>query len=92
MRNKVFVKNLSFECADGDLIELFSQFGSVTSANVVKDSANGIRRGFGFVEMHTQQQAEAAIRGLKGREFGGRILDAALADTGKSPKNHGRRR
>lgn len=92
MQNKVFIRNLSFQCADGDLRDLFSQFGVVTSATVALDRDTGHNRGFGFVEMLNQQQAEAAIRGLKGREFGGRTLHIAMAEKGKSPKNNGRRR
>lgn len=92
MQNKVFVRNLSFECADSDLRDLFSQYGEVTSATVAMDRFTGEKKGFGFVEMLTQQQAEAAMRGLRGREFGGRTLHIAMAEKGKGHKNQGRRR
>ena len=80
MQNKLFVRNLSFNCADSDLVELFTQFGEVTSATVATDRDTGRGRGFGFVEMATQQQAEAAIRGLEGTEFGGRQIHVAMSE------------
>jgi cold-inducible RNA-binding protein len=80
MQNKLFVRNLSFNCADTELRELFTQFGEVTSATIAMDRDTGRGRGFGFVEMATQQQAEAAIRGLEGSEFGGRTLHVAVSE------------
>lgn len=80
MQNKLFVRNLSFKCADTDLKELFTEFGEVTSVIIPTDRDTGRARGFGFVEMATQQQAEAAIHGLEGREFGGRTLHVAMSE------------
>jgi len=80
MQNKLFVRNLSFHCADEELSDLFAEFGEVTSARIATDRDTGRGRGFGFVEMATQQQAEAAIRGLEGREFGGRTIHVAMSE------------
>jgi RNA recognition motif-containing protein len=87
MQNKLFVRNLSFSCADGDLGDLFTQYGEVTSAKVVMDRETGRARGFGFVEMATQQQAEAAIRGLQGSEFGGRQIQVAMSEPREKRSN-----
>jgi cold-inducible RNA-binding protein len=78
--NKLFVRNLSFTCADAELRELFTQFGEVTSVKIATDRDTGKPRGFGFVEMGTQQQAEAAIRALEGTEFGGRTLYVSMSE------------
>jgi RNA recognition motif-containing protein len=80
MQNKLFVRNLSFSCDDTDLGELFTQFGDVTSAKIAVDRDSGRGRGFGFVEMSTQKQAEDAIRGLDSREFGGRVIHVAMSE------------
>jgi cold-inducible RNA-binding protein len=87
MQNKLFVRNLSFGCADGDLKELFTQYGEVISAKVVVDRDTGRGRGFGFVEMSQQQEAEAAIRGLEGTEFGGRTIYVAMSEPREKRSN-----
>ena len=92
MQNKLFVRNLAFQCADSDLRELFTQFGEVTSVQIATDRDTGRARGFAFVEMATQQQAEAAIRGLEGREFGGRTLHVAISEPREKRPNHGGKR
>jgi RNA recognition motif-containing protein len=80
MQNKLFVRNLSFSCEDRELGQLFTEFGEVTSAKIAVDRDTGRGRGFGFVEMSTQQQAEDAIRGLNGRELGGRAIQVAMSE------------
>jgi RNA recognition motif-containing protein len=80
MQNKLFVRNLSFNCEDRELGQLFTEFGEVTSAKVALDRDTGRGRGFGFVEMSTQQQAQDAIRGLNGRELGGRAIQVAISE------------
>ncbi len=80
MQNKLFVRNLSFACGDSELGELFTQFGEVTSAKIAVDRDSGRGRGFGFVEMSTQKQAEDAIRGLDSSEFGGRVIQVAMSE------------
>jgi len=92
MQNKLFVRNLAFNCADTDLRGLFAQFGEVTSVQIATDRDTGRARGFAFVEMSTQQQAEAAIRGLEGREFAGRMLHVAISEPREKRSNNGGKR
>ena len=74
MSNNLYVGNLSFSCTADDLRELFSQHGNVSSAQVVSDRETGRSRGFGFVEMATDEEAQAAVAACHGQEFGGRAL------------------
>jgi RNA recognition motif-containing protein len=74
MAIKLYVGNLSFQTSSEDLRELFAQAGTVESANVVEDRDTGRSRGFGFVEMATKEEAEAAIAQFNGKELGGRAL------------------
>ncbi len=70
----IYVGNLSFEVADEDLRQAFAEFGQVDSATVVMDKFSGRSRGFGFVEMPTNDEAKAAISGLDGVDLKGRNL------------------
>ena len=72
---KLYVGNLSFDTNNQDLIELFEQSGTVQSANVVEDRETGRSRGFGFVEMSSKEEGEAAIAALHGKEVNGRELN-----------------
>ena len=74
MSMKLYVGNLSFQTSSEDLQELFAQAGTVESASVVEDRDTGRSRGFGFVEMATKEEGEAAIAQLNGKEVGGRAL------------------
>jgi RNA recognition motif-containing protein len=71
---KLYVGNLSFNTTNQDLNELFGTVGTVSSANVVEDRETGRSRGFGFVEMGSQEEGEAAISQLNGKELDGRNL------------------
>ena len=71
---KIFVGNFSFSLSEGDLRSMFEPFGAVDSATVVMDRATGRSRGFGFVEMPNNEEAEKAIAALNGKESGGRQL------------------
>jgi len=71
----IYVGNLSSDVTEDELREQFQAFGGVTSVNIIKDKYSGQSRGFGFVEMPTKAEAEAAIAGLKGKTLKDRTLD-----------------
>lgn len=73
MNKNIYVGNLSWECNDQDLRNLFADFGEVSSARVIEDRETGRSRGFGFVEMEAAGAAQA-IESLNGSEFQGRNL------------------
>ena len=74
MAKKLYVGNLSYGMTDNDLQNLFEPHGTVQSAQVIKDRDTGRSKGFGFVEMDSDQQAQAAILALNGHEANGRTL------------------
>ena len=74
MGKKLYCGNLSFNVTSSDLDQLFAQFGTVQSAEVINDRDTGRSKGFGFVEMSTDQEAQAAIAGVNGTEHQGRTL------------------
>lgn len=74
MGNKLYVGNLPYQVRDNDLEQAFGQFGSVTSAKVMMERDTGRSKGFGFVEMGSDDEAQAAVNGLNGQPLGGRNL------------------
>ena len=74
MGKKLYVGNLGYDVNDDDLTQLFGQHGTVDSASVIMDRASGRSKGFGFVEMSSNDEANAAIAALNGREHSGREL------------------
>ena len=74
MAKKLYVGNLSYNTTEDGLRNLFSGFGSVASAKIITDRDNGNSKGFGFIEMSSDDEANAAIAGTNGREFDGRQL------------------
>jgi RNA recognition motif-containing protein len=74
MAKKLYVGNLGYGITDSDLAKLFEPFGTVESAQVIMDRDTGRSKGFGFVDMKTDQEAQAAIAGLSGKEVEGRAL------------------
>lgn len=74
MSTKLYVGNLAFQTTNQELQQLFGQAGTVQSANVVEDRDTGRSRGFGFVEMSSEEEATSAIEQLNGKELGGRAL------------------
>ncbi len=74
MGNKLYVGNLAFSMQDDSLNQQFAAFGSVNSAKVMMDRDTGRSKGFGFVEMSSEAEAQAAIRGLNGKSVEGRSL------------------
>jgi RNA recognition motif-containing protein len=71
---KLYVGNLTYQVSDADLEQLFSEFGTVQSAQVIQDRDTGRSKGFGFVEMGSDAEAQAAIQGLNDQEHNGRRL------------------
>ena len=74
MGNKLYVGNLPYGVRDNDLEQAFGQFGAVTSARVMMERDTGRSKGFGFVEMGSEAEAQAAIQGMNGQPLGGRSL------------------
>ncbi|GAB2462983.1 hypothetical protein GCM10027082_13330 [Comamonas humi] len=74
MSNKLYVGNLSYSVRDADLEQQFSAFGTVQSAKVMMERDTGRSKGFGFVEMGSADEAQAAINGMNGQPMGGRNL------------------
>ncbi len=74
MGNKLYVGNLAYSVRDESLQEAFSQFGAVTSAKVMMDRDTGRSKGFGFVEMGSDAEAQAAINGMNGQQLDGRAI------------------
>ncbi len=74
MGKRLYVGNLGYKVTNSELETLFGAFGTVDSAQVVQDRESGRSKGFGFVEMGTDQEAQAAIQGLNGKDHEGRPL------------------
>jgi cold-inducible RNA-binding protein len=87
MGKKLYVGNLGFAVTDSDLSKMFEAHGTVESAQVIMDRDTGRSKGFGFVEMKTDQEAQAAIAALNGQDAGGRPLTVNEA----RPKTEGGR-
>jgi RNA recognition motif-containing protein len=83
--NKLYVGNLSYNIGDSDLQQLFAACGTVSSAKVITDRETGQSKGFGFVEMSSDQEATAAIAAVNGKEIDGRALTVSEA----RPKTEG---
>ena len=81
----IYVGNLSREVTEDELRQAFEAFGQVTSVNIIKDRYSGESRGFGFVEMATRSEAQAAIKELNGTSLGERTLNVSEA----RPRNEG---
>ncbi len=88
MNNKLFIGNLAYTVTSENLAELFEQFGQVVSCNIATDRDTGRPRGFGFVEMQSQQEAEAAIGGLNGKDLNGRQISVSISQP--KPKSRSR--
>ena len=74
MGNKLYVGNLAYSVRDDSLLQAFSEFGTVTSAKVMMDRETGRSKGFGFVEMGSDPEAQAAINGMNGQPLDGRAV------------------
>lgn len=79
MANKLFVGSLAFSATDDDLAQFFAPAGNVVSAKVITDRDSGRSKGFGFVEMSTDEEAKTAIDTLNGKELNGRAVNVSEA-------------
>ena len=79
MAKNIYVGNLAWSVTNDDLLELFSQFGAVSSAKVITDRETGRSRGFGFVEMNSDAEAKEAIKNLNNKEIEGRAMSVSVA-------------
>jgi RNA recognition motif-containing protein len=97
MSMNIYVGNLSYEITEEDLKLAFEPFGKVESASIIKDKYSGQSKGFGFIEMPSKAEAQAAIEGLNGKELKGRTLNVNEARPrsesrgGKGGRGGGRR-
>ena len=82
----MYVLNLSFHTSEEDLKTLFGAYGAVASAKVINDRETGRSRGFGFVEMNADDEANSAIKGLNGKDIEGRALSVSVARE-KAPRS-----
>ncbi|MDO9278416.1 MAG: RNA-binding protein [Polaromonas sp.] len=91
MGNKLYVGNLPYSVRDEDLQQSFGQFGSVTSAKVMMERDTGRSKGFGFVEMGSDAEAQAAINGMNGQPLGGRsvVVNEARPMEARPPRTGG---
>ncbi len=79
MATKLFVGKLSYTSTDDGLRDLFTQYGAVETAQVIKDRDSGMSKGFAFVEMTKADEAQAAISALDGKDFDGRMITVSVA-------------
>jgi hypothetical protein len=91
MGNKLYVGNLPYSVRDNDLEQAFGQFGAVTSAKVMMERDTGRSKGFGFVEMGSDDEAQAAINGMNGQPLGGRnvVVNEARPMEARPPRSGG---
>ena len=91
MGNKLYVGNLPYSVRDEDLQQSFGQFGAVTSAKVMMERDTGRSKGFGFVEMGSDAEAQAAINGMNGQPLGGRsvVVNEARPMEARPPRTGG---
>jgi cold-inducible RNA-binding protein len=91
MGNKLYVGNLPYSVRDEDLQQSFGQFGAVTSAKVMMERDTGRSKGFGFVEMASDAEAQAAINGMNGQPLGGRsvVVNEARPMEARPPRTGG---
>ena len=91
MGNKLYVGNLPYSVRDSDLEQAFGEFGAVTSAKVMMERDTGRSKGFGFVEMGSDDEAQAAINGMNGQPLGGRnvVVNEARPMEARPPRSGG---
>ena len=88
----IYISNLSYRLKDEDLKSVFEEYGEVTSAKIITDKFSGRSKGFGFVEMPNDDEAQAAIDGLNGKELMGKVLTVNVAKPKTENNNRNRDR
>ena len=90
---KIYIGNMSYATTEDELRQAFESYGEVLSVNIIMDRDSGRPKGFGFVEMASNDEAAAAIEGLNGKEFGGRTLNVneARPRPDRGPRGGGNR-
>ena len=86
---KLYIGNLSRDTAEGDLRQAFEAHGQIVSVNIIKDKFSGDSKGFGFVEMSTKEEGEAAIANLNGKDLNGRSINVSEARPRTENRNVG---
>jgi RNA recognition motif-containing protein len=91
MGNKLYVGNLPYSYRDSDMEQAFAQYGTVSSAKVMMERDTGRSKGFGFVEMSNEAEAQAAIQGMNGQQIGGRglVVNEARPMEPRAPRSGG---
>ena len=92
MESKVYVGNLNWDATEENLTELFSKYGNVISAKIITDNFSGKSKGFGFIEMSSQEEAEKAISELNGTDFMERTLKVSVARPQRKRDNNFKKR
>ena len=92
MGNKLYVGSLPYSINEQKLVDLFSKYGSVSSAKIISDKYSGQSKGFGFVEMGSDEEAQKAITGLNGTQLEGRTLVVNEARPQEPRRSEGSRR
>ncbi len=90
MANKLYVGNLNYDTTEDDVRALFAPYGTVSSLKLINDRDTGRPKGFGFVEMATDEEAQAAITGLNSREIDGRRIKVNEANDRPPRRNNDR--
>ena len=91
MNNKLYVGNISYQTDESSLEQTFGEFGSVKSVRVITDRETGRSRGFGFVEMETEEDAQTAISNLDGKDIDGRTIRVNVAREREGGRKEGGR-
>lgn len=88
----IYIGNLSFQTTEDELRDLFGEYGTVTSVSIIKDKFSGRSRGFGFVEMESDEEGQAAIESLNESELQGRTIKVNIAKPREERGHRGRNR
>lgn len=91
MAKKIYVGNLNFQTTEQELTELFQSYGNIVSVDIITDKFTGRSKGFGFIEMENEEEADSAISALDGKEIMGRQIRVNEARERRNNRNNNRR-